>query len=648
MTKVGAHCGVVDTVYNAIKTGASKGGSVVQIYLGEKHKTTLKYKYPIDDSEIAEIRKYLKKTGMLLFVHANLTLNLARDHRSSRYKWVTENLIYDLRLTERLGGVGCVIHMGCRLDISVKSAMSNMARSITHALKAVPGKVKILMETTAGGGSAIGATIEEFAQVYKLITPATLRKRVGIVVDTAHIFVAGYDIRTADGMSQFWKLLDKEIGYSHVDLIHLNDSQTELGSRSDRHANLGEGYIFNPELGGSEDALKQLMQIATQHHIPVVLETRDEGAHRKEIKQLKVYVEDTIRNGNQNKGQKKKKNNRKKPANRKRKTGGRRKRKTGGGKDNKEMIISIFTQLYRIYESLGDNFRAKSYKKIVNELERYPGRVERIEDIKDIPGIGKKSRDRINEIIDTGGLRLLEELKAEGTPLTELTQIIGIGPVKARQLINSGISTPQQLERAFRNGKVRLTNEQQIGLKYRKDLEKKISKREADKYRTQLQSLIREVYPDAYLEMAGSYRKGKRAMKDMDMLVVLPSVKEVQGDDQYSDAIITLLENRGIIQEVFHRGDVQIMTLIRMKPLDTVRHLDLRIIPEHLLPFYLIHFGSGEIFSRHIKLVAKRKGYKVSEYGLFDKRTGKHIPNLKSERDIFGFLDLDYIEPADR
>ena len=150
--------------------------------------------------------------------------------------------------------------------------------NILDALVVDGDGTKVILETGAGNkkGSQIATTLEEFAELWNLI-PKTYHKRLGICVDTAHIFTAGYDIRSINGVKSFFKLFDKLLGMKNLVCLHINDSKAEYNSKVDRHFGINEGYIFNKEKGGSMDAIYEIYKIATEHQIPMALETHKAG-----------------------------------------------------------------------------------------------------------------------------------------------------------------------------------------------------------------------------------------------------------------------------------------------------------------------------------------------------------------------------------
>ena len=163
---------------------------------------------------------------------------------------------------EALGLNALVSHPGNFMDDRASGIARNVA-AITLALEAVPGKVRLLMELTAGSGTAIGSSFEEMALLLGAL-PRSLQSRVGVCLDTAHVFAAGYDLR--DHWDDVWQAFDDTIGLDRLGLLHLNDSKAPLGSRKDRHELIGEGTI-------GADAFRRIMADERLAAVPKVLET---------------------------------------------------------------------------------------------------------------------------------------------------------------------------------------------------------------------------------------------------------------------------------------------------------------------------------------------------------------------------------------
>ena len=175
-------------------------------------------------------------------------------------------------MAHKINALGCVVHFGKQLSLSRWKAIDNMRDTIMHILD--HSKSKIILETSAGQGSELCHKLLEFANFYGSFSPK-YKRRLGICIDTCHIFASGYDIRTKAGVNAFLKEFDDLIGLENVMLIHLNDSERELGTRVDRHANLGDGEIGMP-------GLREFVRFAVKRNIPVILETPGHG-YTKEI-----------------------------------------------------------------------------------------------------------------------------------------------------------------------------------------------------------------------------------------------------------------------------------------------------------------------------------------------------------------------------
>lgn len=169
----------------------------------------------------------------------------------------------ELERCEKLGLDYLVTHPGHATSGDRETALCQNAELIARTLLAVPGTVTVLIETTAGGGSALGSRFEELAVLIDRL-PKDVRGRVGVCLDTAHVFAAGYDLRGdyAGVMAEF----DRVVGLERLGLIHCNDSVGALGSRRDRHADIGDG-----ELG--EETFAALMRDSRLRRVPRILET---------------------------------------------------------------------------------------------------------------------------------------------------------------------------------------------------------------------------------------------------------------------------------------------------------------------------------------------------------------------------------------
>lgn len=198
-----------------------------------------------------------------MLTHASYLINLATTNAEFHRKSIIA-MADELDRAERLGIHAVVLHPGAHLGAGANAAIDQIARSLDAVHALIPDhKAVTLLETAAGQGSCVGCTFEELGQMLKRVDD---KSRVGICIDTCHIFAAGYDIRTRDGYERMIDEVEKHVGLENVAAFHLNDSKKPLGSRVDRHEHIGKGEI-------GLDAFRFLLNDARFKRIPKVLET---------------------------------------------------------------------------------------------------------------------------------------------------------------------------------------------------------------------------------------------------------------------------------------------------------------------------------------------------------------------------------------
>jgi deoxyribonuclease IV len=213
--------------------------------------------------------------------HDSYLINLASPDEALRQRSI-DCFTGELQRCAALGIPFLVTHPGNATDDDMASGLARNAEALQQALEAVAG-VTVLLETTAGTGRALGATFEELAGLMARIPPA-LQDRVGVCLDTCHVWAAGYDLSSAyhDVMARF----DDTVGIERIRLFHLNDSVGGLGSRRDRHAHIGQGAL-------GDAAFRQLLLDDRFVSVPKLLETpKDDDAvraDRRNLKRLRAY-----------------------------------------------------------------------------------------------------------------------------------------------------------------------------------------------------------------------------------------------------------------------------------------------------------------------------------------------------------------------
>jgi deoxyribonuclease-4 len=218
----------------------------------------------IDDDEVAAFQDNLKATGIgPVIAHDCYLLNLAAPSAVVRKRSVVA-FREELERAERLGIPYLVTHPGSHRSASEGDGIARVAEALNLLHAALPRhRVRVLLETTAGQGTSLGYRFEQLAAILEQVEAAD---RVGICLDTCHLFAAGYDIRSPRGYRETIGTLARCLGVARVKAIHLNDSQQGLGSRVDRHAHIGEGRL------GSV-AFRMFLNDPRFRAIPMILET---------------------------------------------------------------------------------------------------------------------------------------------------------------------------------------------------------------------------------------------------------------------------------------------------------------------------------------------------------------------------------------
>lgn len=256
---LGAHVSTSGGVVTAFARAEAIGATVIQIFT----KQASQWREPaISEEDRVEFRRLRESSGVVFTcAHDSYLINLASP---DPMLWTRSLVSFtsELRRCEALGLDALVSHPGNHMGNRNEGLCRNAA-AIGIALGTVPGRTRLLMELTAGTGTSLGRSFEELAMLLSLV-PAEVRSRVGICVDTCHLFAAGYDIvHDWDGV---WQRFDDIIGLSLLGMLHLNDSKTALGSRRDRHELIGEGFI-------GTGAFRRVMTDPRLTTVPKVIET---------------------------------------------------------------------------------------------------------------------------------------------------------------------------------------------------------------------------------------------------------------------------------------------------------------------------------------------------------------------------------------
>ena len=237
--RIGIHTSIAGSYLNALESARKLGCNALQIFSASPRMWQGgSARIPDVDAQAFRVRREELRLGPLV-IHANYLINLASEQRMLQTRSI-QAFHDEIVRAMALGADFLVVHPGARGESTMGQAISTIVESVKQASKRAPmGGLRILIENTAGMGTAVGARLEEVGAIL-----AGLRNLpVGACLDTAHLFAAGYDIKSEGGLASTIGQIDGAIGLENVPVIHLNDSKIPLGGRVDRHEHIGKGKI---------------------------------------------------------------------------------------------------------------------------------------------------------------------------------------------------------------------------------------------------------------------------------------------------------------------------------------------------------------------------------------------------------------------
>lgn len=592
MLYLGVHASISHGILRAKKDTAAIGGNCIQIFTGSPQSLELGKVYDLPKLEKETIKAELQ--DFPTFIHSKYLLNFGRP-LIPKNKIFLKRYIQELDLSVELGMRGVVLHFGVAVGgMSKEEAYANMIASIIHCVENADKKAVPILETNSCENNLFGNTIDNIAFIYHGF-PKKIQVRVMFCIDTCHIFVCGYPIQEPGGWKKYINEFEKKVGKNKIAAVHLNDSATPFGGRIDKHADIGAGAIFKNNLG----ALHEIVGWCSKNSIPAILETHGD------FKPQLALVKKMAGGGG----------NSRSPHDR---------GHTPGENPNQGMI-ALFTEFRDYHKAKGNIYQYRAYDNIIEAIAGSP-KIKSADDVKGKPGIGEGALMKITEYLKTGTMHELEEIRANKKvgALLALEKIYGVGPKVAADWAEKGYSSVAQIKKAHQDGSIQLTKQQAIGIKYFRDLAQPIPRKEAIKMFAQ----FKRRFPGLEVELMGSFGMkdpAKQEGKDLDILVVGAEMGEIV--QSLGDWIVCEAE----------LGEKMGVFLMRFPGYARVVHVDVKIATKEQKPFYTLYFRSGEKFSRKIRKIAKDRGYKLNQYGLF--KNGRRISRkFRDEGEIVEFL----------
>ena len=272
--EIGAHMSIAGGLHLALERGREVGCGAVQIFLKNQRQWAAN---ALGAEDVQMFRATRRRTGIRhCFAHSSYLLNLASPDPAAWAQSVSA-FTDELERAEALELSCVVIHPGSHMGAGLEVGLRRVTAALDETLGRTAGyRVKVALENTAGGGNSLGRTFGELAT---LIDRAARPERLGVCVDTCHLFAAGYDLRTETGYRRAMTECETTVGRRRVLAFHLNDARARLGSGLDRHEHIGRGFL-------GLRAFRSLMNDRRFTRVPKVLETPKEPEPTADLRNL--------------------------------------------------------------------------------------------------------------------------------------------------------------------------------------------------------------------------------------------------------------------------------------------------------------------------------------------------------------------------
>lgn len=259
--RFGAHMSTAGGLHNAFDIARAAGCDCLQIFVKNQKQWSAK---PLSDDDIRAYQVAQRASGIKPIVaHASYLINLGSPD-AVQWERSIAAVVDELHRCEAVGIRGLVVHPGAHMGAGVDAGIARIAAGLDEIHSRAPGlKARVLLETTAGQGSSIGCEIEHLGRILHAVADPA---RVGVCLDTCHLFAAGYDLRDPQECERTIDRLKREVSLRRIACIHVNDSKGACGSRIDRHEHIGQGKI-------GDAGFRNLLCDARLARVPRILET---------------------------------------------------------------------------------------------------------------------------------------------------------------------------------------------------------------------------------------------------------------------------------------------------------------------------------------------------------------------------------------
>ena len=294
---------------------------------------------------------------------------------------------------------------------------------------------------------------------------------------------------------------------------------------------------------------------------------------------------------------------------------------------NKEFVDSL-EQLETIFKNKGESFRARAYKNAANKILEINENIYSVDQLKNVSNIGDSILKKLSYLVKDGHIKEIENEK--NNIVHVFAKIYGVGPKKALEL-SENIKSLEELK----ENQDLLNKSQKIGLKHFDDLQKRIPRKEIDKYNKKLEKIISK-FPNITAQIVGSYRRGAKDSGDIDIIVTS------NDPNDFKKFIDSFVESK-ILIEILSKGKTKVLGISKLKD-KPCRRIDFLYTSPKEYPFAVLYFTGSKTFNVKMRQVAVDSGYSLNEHKL----TNAENVDFKTEKDIFDFLEIEYKNPEDR
>lgn len=306
--------------------------------------------------------------------------------------------------------------------------------------------------------------------------------------------------------------------------------------------------------------------------------------------------------------------------------------------ETKSRIIEIFKQLGNHEKNNGESFKAGAYFRAIKNIQDLDELNE--SSLNAVKGIGKSLTEKIMSIVNTGTCPAYEKIKNVKDVRKDFMDISGVGPKKAKELVEQGFTSIEML-RSASNLKDILNDKQLIGLKYYEDILERIPQEEIVNHEIYLKKVLHSLSPKAELTIAGSYRRRAKDSGDIDILL--------KGTPTLYKKFIDFLEKDGYLYETLAKGTKKYFGMGKLPDCLTFRRIDIMVTKPQEYPFAVLYFTGSKDFNTLMRQHALDRGLSMNEYSLKDVETKEPVDHVfETERDIFDYLEYSYVDPWKR